>query len=61
MKIFLELASVTITKWVIVCFLIFLITVCFEMQFDLKVATGIWILLELFGAYFRSIKDIKKE
>ena len=61
MKIFLKLASVTITKWVIVCFLIFLITVCFEMQFDLKVATGIWILLELFGAYFRSIKDIKKE
>lgn len=61
MKIFLELAFVTITKWAIVCFLIFLITVCFEMQFDLKVATGIWILLELFGSYFRSIKNIKKE
>ena len=44
--LFLVIAAVS---WLITCGIIYLITLCFGWSFSLAIATGIWLILVLFG------------
>lgn len=51
--IFIVLAS-EFLSWAVVCGILKLISMCFGTGFNLKIATGIWLILMLLKAVFKS-------
>ena len=45
-----------IISWGLTCGIIYLITLCFGIVFNWWIATGIWLILFLLSAYFKSNK-----
>ena len=41
-------------SWIVTCGIIKLITMCFGLTFKWSIATGIWLVLRLVSAFFRS-------
>ncbi len=50
--IILIIITFTAISWGVTCGIIYLITLCFELNFSLKVATGIWLVLGLLSGIF---------
>lgn len=51
--IFIVIASFLIS-WAITCGIIKLITLCFNLNFNLAIATGIWLCIQLIQTTFKS-------
>ena len=47
----------TFINWVITCFGLKLISICFGITYNLKIATGIWIGLMIIRATFKQEKE----
>lgn len=45
--------------WIITCGIIKLICICFGLVFKWKIATGIWLLLSLLSAFFKTAVNKK--
>ena len=43
-----------VLSWGITVGIIYLITLCFGLEFSLLMATGIWLVLTLVGSFFKS-------
>lgn len=49
----LALITVLAMSWGLTSAILYLAALCFTVAFSLKIATGVWLLLILFSAYFR--------
>lgn len=49
----LALVALTALSWVCTCFIIWLICLCFHINFSLDTSTGIWLVLVLLRSTFR--------
>lgn len=58
--VFAALVIVLGISWVITCGIIYLITLCFALTFDWLVATGIWLVMILLSACFKSNNSSSK-
>ena len=56
LKFAIAWSVLTLINWVIMCILLKLITICFGITFNLKIATGIWIGLMIIRAIFKQEK-----
>lgn len=52
-KTILFFIGLMILSWALTCGIIFLITLCFKINFSLLIATGIWLILLLLSNIFR--------
>lgn len=48
-------------SWACTCGLIFLITLCFSIEFSWAIATGIWLILLMLSSFFRSSNSNSKK
>lgn len=56
-EMILDIIANIAASWISVCFLFKLITVCFEIPFTWRIATGVWLCTCLISI---TIKDTKK-
>ena len=49
----LTFITVLAISWGLTCGILYLAALCFAATFSLSIATGVWLLLILFSAYFR--------
>ena len=49
----LAFITVLAISWCLTCGILYLAALCFAVSFSLRIATGVWLLLILFSAYFK--------
>lgn len=53
-------AAVAGVSWIATCGLVYLVTLCFGLEFSWGVATGIWLLMFLLKSVFSNNVTVKK-
>ena len=53
-------AAVCAVSWIITCGVVYLITLCFSLEFSWAVATGIWLVMWLAKSIFSHTVNVKK-
>ena len=48
---------ILLLSWAITSGIIYLICLCFHLNFSLKIATGVWLVLLLISGFFRQPKN----
>lgn len=56
----LVLVGVFAVSWIATCGLVYLVTLCFSLEFSWGVATGIWLLMFLLKNIFSNNINVKK-
>lgn len=56
---FLAFVTVIALSWALTCGVLYLAALCFSVTFDLKIATGVWLILMLLRLFFGSNRSKK--